>query len=98
MVSGIIRETIIKKQIIEFTYERLIRIAEPHILYTRNGILRLLVFQIRGQRESGKLPDWLDVLVSKIHNLRVLDEHFAGPRDTKSEMDRNYDTIVESVK
>jgi hypothetical protein len=94
----VIRNAIINKQMIEFEYDGLHRISEPHVFGIKNKEYHLLVFQTEGQSRSGIIPNWRDLFVNKMSHLNILDSHFAGKRPTQSGMHSNFDTIIELVK
>ncbi len=93
-----IRSAIANKQLVEFTYHRLHRVAEPHVFGMKDGRHQLLTYQVRGESSSGGLPDWRRVTLSEVSGLRVLDEHFAGPRPYPSGKHSEFDTILAVVR
>ena len=54
----LIKQAMNQKRLIEFYYQELHRIAEPHNIGLKNELLQVLVYQIRGESNSMKLPDW----------------------------------------
>lgn len=93
-----IRTGIAKKQLVDFYYHGLPRIAEPHVYGIHEGKYQMLVYQVRGQSRSGALPDWRRVELSEVTNLRLLDEFFPGPRPTPSGKHSEFDTILAIVR
>ena len=75
-----IRQAILSLRILSFTYQRHMRIVEPHVLGVHRGARQLLAYQVRGESRSGGLPEWRRFELREIADLRVLDERFAGPR------------------
>ena len=55
-IDQLLREAIRSKRLIEFEYDGLRRVAEPHDYGVQNGIMKLLVYQVRGDSKSGRLP------------------------------------------
>lgn len=71
-------QAIQNKKVIEFNYDGLQRIVEPHtygVSSAGNDVLS--AYQIRGQSNSG-LPDWKLFTVDKISGLIILDETFTA--------------------
>lgn len=92
-MDDIIRTAIKNKNLIEFTYENKHRIAEPHVYGVLDGKRQLLVYQIAGQSSSGNLPNWRRMDVSKISNMRILDDRFPGRRPYPSGEHSSFDTV-----
>ena len=72
------------KQLIEFEYKQCGRIAEPHDYGMIDGVKKLLAYQIEGESQNGRLPDWRWAEVDHITRLRILDNKFAGARAAPS--------------
>ncbi len=83
-MDALIRQAITEKHLIEFQYHGHHRVAEPHVYGRNNGVLQLLVYQVRGQSSSGRLPDWRRVDLHEISGLRLLNERFPGKRPNPS--------------
>lgn len=96
-MDDIIRTAIKNKNLIEFAYENKHRIAEPHVYGILDGKRQLLVYQIAGQSSSGNLPNWRRMDVSKISNMRILDDHFPGRRPYPSGGHSSFDTVYAVV-
>ena len=74
-------DAIENKKLLEFTYKGLTRIVEPHTLGINLKDNKMLsAFQIDGESDSIKIPDWGLFSTEKISNLKVLDETFDNPR------------------
>ncbi len=96
LIEGI-RKTMQNKQIIEFSYDGMKRVAEPHVLGIKNGLICLLIYQIGGQSSSGGLPNWRLVKVDKITNFLIINENFLGKRNTPTGQHTEFDTILELI-
>ena len=83
-MDTLIRQAIAEKKLMEFRYQGYARIAEPQIYGRKGGVRQLLVYQLRGESRSGRLPGWRRVDLPGISGLRILDETFAGRRDNPS--------------
>lgn len=92
-----IRAAIASKRLVQFTYDGLNRIAEPHVYGILNGKRQLLVFQVAGQSSSGNLPNWRRVDVARISTMRMLDETFPGRRPYPSGDHSSFDTVLAVV-
>ena len=79
-MNAIIRQSILEKKVVEFTYQGFIRIAEPHAYGSAELVDQLLVYQVRGGSHSENLPKWLTVALPGMTNFQVFDETFAGKR------------------
>ena len=97
-MPDIIRQAIINKQIIQFNYNGLTRIVEPHVFGIKNGKLGLLVFQIGGQSSSGGLPNWRLLDINKIRDLQIINQNFPGKRPTSTDQHSDFTTIIDIVK
>jgi len=75
-IRGAIRE----KHLIEFNLHGLPRVAEPHVLGEHREQWQVLVYQVRGESRSARLPHWRRILIDEIVDLQVLTETFAGSR------------------
>lgn len=76
-----IKTAILNKNLLEFTYKNRIRIVEPHTLGVNlkdNEVLS--AYQVDGESDSIKIPDWGLFSVEKITNIEILDETFEEPR------------------
>lgn len=74
-------QAIKKRRILEFNYDGLSRVVEPHLVGDRTtGRTSLSSFQVGGKSHSGGLPDWRPFTVAKISGLEVTGRTFDGPR------------------
>ena len=87
-----------EKRLIEFTYDGLLRIAEPHVYGVKDGKYELLVYQISGQSRSGGLPNWRRVELHKVTNMKILNETFLGRRATPSGKHSSFDRTIAIVR
>ena len=88
-----VRSAIKTKRLIEFTYQELRRVAEPHDYGMLNGVEQLLVYQVAGQSRSMKLPDWRLIRVTEFKQLRILDKPFPGGRSVPSGKHKKWDQL-----
>ncbi len=83
-IHELLCEAISNKRLIEFEYKDCRRIAEPHDYGVIQGVKKLLAYQIGGESQSGRLPNWRWAEVEKINRVQVLKEKFAGARTVPS--------------
>lgn len=95
-----IRFAIANRRLMQFTYKagERERVAEPHDYGVRNGVTKLLVYQLRGFTSSrDRLPAWKELDVSKIAALTVLPDAFPGSRGTAHRQHKNWDIVYARV-
>lgn len=93
-----IRYAIAHRRLIEITYRRRSRLAEPHDYGEQRGSDRLLIYQLRGPARPGHSPaGWRLLDVAKIESLTVLDEQFDGGRGTPQQDHHQWDEIYARV-
>lgn len=83
-MNPIILSAMQSKQCLSFSYGGYPRVAEPHVYGIKNGKIEILCFQISGASSSGEILGWKRFELSKIQNLQIRDQTFAGRRDTPS--------------
>ena len=86
------------KKVLSFTYDGLLRVAEPHVYGIHGGMAELLGYQIRGNSSSGGLPNWRRFKLHLIQNLRILDEEFPGRRSYPSGKHSEWDQQIAVVE
>ena len=94
-----IRFAIGHRRLIEVTYQRFTRLAEPHDYGRRANVDRLLIYQLRGPARPGHSSTgwrWLDI--PRIESLTVLDDEFPGSRGTRQQHHHNWDVLYARVK
>ena len=80
-LDALLRFAITNKRLIRFSYSQALRVAEPHDYGLHKGVLRLLVFQVRGgSSRASSSRGWKLLDVGKVTSCTVLDETFAGSR------------------
>jgi hypothetical protein len=97
-MDSIIKTAIATKRLLEFTYDGLPRIVEPHVYGVQDGKHQLLAYQIGGRSSSGNLPNWRRMDLDKISNMRMLDQTFPGSRPTPSGKHSSFDTTIAVVR
>jgi hypothetical protein len=95
LVDHQLRHAIAERRLIEFTYERMWRIAEPHDYGIQHRIIRLLVYQLRSRPFS---RGWRMLDVAKLEQLTVLDKQFAGSRGDSHSHHIRWDTVFARVE
>lgn len=90
-MEQILKAAIANKQLVEFSYSGHQRIAEPHVLGISGGALQFLGYQVGGSSSSGGIPEWRRFDLSKISNLKPLQQAFAGKRPFPSGKHSSWD-------
>ncbi|WP_016951559.1 WYL domain-containing protein [Anabaena sp. PCC 7108] len=93
----IIKQAITQRHLVDFYYQGLHRIAEPHILGFKGGVIQVLVYQIRGKSSSLKLPDWRRMNLDDISGLQILNETFIIQAPSLSNHHSSWDEILATV-
>lgn len=97
-MRNIIINAIKNRQLLEFSYNGHLRIAEPHTFGVfSNGNEILVTYQVDGTSDSGKVPDWRPFTFSKIQNLQILNNTFSGARNGYKKGDSRFQTIYQDL-
>ena len=96
-IDELLRNAILEKRLIRFTYQGKLRISEPHDYGVQRGSIRLLSYQVAGESNSGSLPAWRWIDVPGISDLEVLDKKFAGNRPVPSGQHHAWDRVFARV-
>lgn len=97
MWNAIISNAISNKNLIEVTYDRDIRLVEPHVLGYKNSKLELLVWQLRNYAEVSPTNHWRTFEIQKISNIKITTQTFLGARATKSYSHPSWAQIIAKV-
>lgn len=93
-MHDIICEAIEKKRLLQFSYDDLTRIVEPHLLGRKtSGKDALSAYMVDGYSESESEPYWRNFTVDEIEFLVMLEETFAGARDGYNPNDKTMEEI-----
>ena len=80
-MNSIICEAIAKRKLLQFSYDDLTRIVEPHLFGRKtSGNDVLLAWLVEGYTESDREPFWRNYAVENMDFLIMLDETFEGTR------------------
>jgi hypothetical protein len=93
-----IRHAIATRHLLKLTLYGLTRIVEPHDYGIRNGAPQLLVYQVRGESQSGRLPAWRWVMLGHASDFEVLEETFPGSRNAEVKHHIQWDRIFARVE
>jgi predicted DNA-binding transcriptional regulator YafY len=97
MWNTIIADAINNKNLIEVTYDRDIRLVEPHVLGYKNSKLELLVWQLNNYGEVSSTNEWRTFEIQKITNIKITTQTFLGARATKSYSHPSWTQIIAKV-
>ena len=92
-----IREAVLRKRLITFMLRGLPRLAEPHDYGIVDGVAKLFFYQVGGRSRSGSPIGWRWATVAEISDIEVLDEPFAGARETSTGRHVLWDLLIASV-
>jgi hypothetical protein len=81
-LEKLLHDAIDRRQSVRFVYRGHERVAEPHVLGTKDGYLQILTWQTGGTSSSGLLPAWRRFFVHELSSLAITDVKFAGRRLT----------------
>lgn len=88
-------EAINNRKLLEFTYDGCHRIVEPHTYGVSTADNEVLsAYQIDGQCNKGKVPDWKLFKIDKIESLIVLDDCFENERSGYRRGDKRMKLII----
>jgi N6-L-threonylcarbamoyladenine synthase len=95
-------EAIEQKRKVSFNYDGRPRLAEPHDLGYREDAIhpdepQLLYYQTDGESRSGGIPEWRYALLSKISDLKMLNDRFPGTRPVPTGKHTGWKVIICSV-
>jgi hypothetical protein len=92
-----LRAAVLGKRIMTFTLHGLPRRAEPHDYGLIDGVPKLFFYQIGGRSRTGTPIGWRWAVVSEMRNIEVLNDPFAGARETPSGRHVHWDLLIASV-
>lgn len=94
MLHEIICEAIEKKRLLQFSYDDLTRIVEPHLLGRKtSGRDTLLAYMVDGYSESDSEPYWRNFTVEEIEFPVMLEAAFTESRDGYNPNDKTMEEI-----
>jgi len=93
-MNGIICEAIEKKRLLQFSYDELTRIIEPHLFGRKtSGKDALSGYLVGGYTESDRKPYWRSYSVEKMEFVVMLDETFKDIREGYNPNDTTMEKI-----
>ena len=93
-MNSIICEAIAKRKLLQFSYDDLTRIVEPHLFGRKtSGNDVLLAWLVEGYTESDRAPFWRNYAVENMDFLIMLDETFEGTREGYNPDDKTMEEI-----
>lgn len=96
-LDRLLRLAIAQRRLVSLTYQGCPRIGEPHDYGARNGKDQVNFFQAGGVSRSSPLPTWRTLDATGITLIEVLDQHFAGTRETPSGRHLKWDRLYATV-
>jgi hypothetical protein len=93
-MNSIICEAIEKKRLLQFNYDDLARIVEPHLFGRKtSGKDALSAYMVDGYTESDRKPYWRSYSIDKMEFLVILDDTFEAARDGYNPNDKTMEEI-----
>ncbi len=96
-VDQLLRTAIAERRLIAFVLDERPRLAEPHDYGLIDNELRLFFYQIGGESRSGQPLGWRWAVLSKLSELQMLQDRFAGTRVAPSGRHVQWDTLFATV-
>jgi hypothetical protein len=96
-LDSVLRAAIAQRRLVSFLLDGCRRIAEPHDYGVIRGEGKLFFYQTDGESRSGRPVGWRWAVLSKMSDLKLLDERFAGPRPGRTGRHVNWDELLASV-
>jgi hypothetical protein len=96
-MDSVLREAIAQRRLVSFVLDGRRRIGEPHDYGIKDGVPKLLFYQTAGESSSGQPLGWRTALLSKMSDVKLLDERFPGPRPAPSGRHVSWDSLYASV-
>ncbi|HVE89713.1 MAG TPA: hypothetical protein VNA44_08425 [Burkholderiaceae bacterium] len=94
----VLKTAIRERRLITFVLDQRPRRAEPHDYGLIDGEPRLFFYQVGGESRSGRPVGWRWAVLSKVSELRVLDERFSGPRPAPSGRHVKWDKLFATAR
>ncbi len=96
-MDSVLRQAIAQRRLVSFALDGRRRIGEPHDYGMIGGEPKLFFYQTGGESRSGPPIGWRWAVLSKISDLKLLDERFPGPRPAPSGRHVAWDILFASV-
>ena len=96
-LDQLIRFAIAEKRLVTFMLDGYRKIGEPHDYGINKGVRRLFFYQTGGESRSKSSTGWRWATLSKISQLEILDDRFAGPRPAPSGQHIQWDVLMATV-
>ena len=94
----LLKRAIRELRLVAFTLKGRPRLGEPHDYGLIEGEPRLFFYQVGGESGSGSALGWRWAALSKISDLRMLDQRFGGPRPAPSGKRIKWDRLFATVR
>lgn len=94
---SMIETCIAHRWLLSFVYDGLPRVVEPHLVgYSTTGKQLLRAYQVDGQSESGRIPDWRLFEVGKMRSPGYQQTYFT-PRPEYKPEDKQIPRVIARV-
>ena len=95
--ATLLRAAIADRRLVTFTFDGFQRKAEPHDYGILDGLPTLFFWQVRSAKPSPRPVGWRRAVLTRITDLKVLDERFPGPRPTSTGRHIQWDRLIATV-
>ena len=96
-IDKLLRNAIRECRLVAFMLDQRPRRGEPHDYGLIDGEARLFFYQTGGASSSGRPLGWRWAVLSRVSDLHLLSEHFAGTRPAPSGRHVKWDTLLATV-
>jgi hypothetical protein len=86
-----------ERRLVAFTHKGCARVGEPHDFGVASGEKKLFYYQVGGTSRSAGPLTWRWAKLAEMSDLRILDQHFPGPRPAPSGRHQRWDRLIASV-
>jgi len=93
----LLQSAIAGKRLVAFVLDGCKRIAEPHDYGIYKKERRLFFYQVGGESRSRPATGWRWAILSKVSDLEILDDTFAGSRPAPTGQHVQWDALIASV-
>lgn len=88
---------IAERRLLAFSSKNCSRIAEPHDYGVKDGVRKLLYYQVGGRSNSDPATGWRWAETEEMSGTQVLEERFAGARPAPTGRHVKWDKLFASV-
>lgn len=87
-----------RRRLVQLRYDGKVRVVEPHDYGVQNGVVKLLVYQLKATLSHQSATGWRLLHVRRIEDLEVLDAEFPGSRGADYRDHNAWDELYARVR